>query len=189
MSVARIASRYAKSLLELAIEKNKLEEVKSDIESFLQVTKQRDFYLLIKSPIVSKDKKKRILHAIFKDKIEPLSMSFLDILVRKHRESYMPEIAREFIDQYKTVKHISSVRLTTAVPMSDATVEMIRKKLEESAMTDEHVEIVTEVNPEIKGGFKLEFDHKLIDASLEYKLENLRKEFDKNLYISQIIAS
>ena len=188
MSVTRIASRYAKSLIDLAQEQNKLERVKEDVESFLEVTKVRDFYMFIKSPIVNPSKKKSVLHQLFDGKYDPMTTTFLDILLRKGRERYLPEIAREFLAQYKIIKHISTVKLTTAVAVSDQTVEIIRKQLEESNITDDNVEIMTEVDPEIKGGFKLEIDDKLVDASIAYRIERLRKEFDKNLYISQIIA-
>jgi F-type H+-transporting ATPase subunit delta len=188
MSVARIASRYAKSLIDLAQEQNKLERIKEDVDSFLKVTKVRDFYLLLKSPIVPAHKKKNVLHQLFDGKYDTMTTTFLDILLRKNREAYLPEIAREFLAQYKALKHISTVKFTTAVAVSPELVESIRKRLEESNITDEHVEIMTEVDPGIKGGFKLEIDDKLVDASLSYKIERLRKEFDKNLYVSQIIA-
>ncbi|MCK6630716.1 MAG: F0F1 ATP synthase subunit delta, partial [Anaerolineae bacterium] len=52
MSVIRIATRYAKSLIDLAIEQGKLEEVFADINMLKAATKNRDLYLLLKSPIV-----------------------------------------------------------------------------------------------------------------------------------------
>ncbi|MCB0640257.1 MAG: ATP synthase F1 subunit delta [Phaeodactylibacter sp.] len=188
MSVTRIASRYAKSLIDLAQEQKKLERVKEDVDAFVQLIKVRDFYLFIKSPIVSADKKKNVFHKLFDGKFDVMTTAFLDILVRKGREAYLPEIAKEFMVQYKIIKHISTVKLTTAVPVGAELVELIRKRLEDSAITDEHVEIMTEVDPDIKGGYKLEIDDKLIDASLSYKVERLRSEFEKNLYVSQIIA-
>ena len=64
MSVHRIASRYAKSLIELAIDQNKLDVVTKDVEQFQAHMKSRDLYLLLKSPIVHADKKKHILKLI-----------------------------------------------------------------------------------------------------------------------------
>ena len=48
MSVARIASRYAKTLLDLSVQENKLERILEDVESFNTITDQnKDFYTLI----------------------------------------------------------------------------------------------------------------------------------------------
>ena len=189
MSVIRIATRYAKSLLDLAIEQNKLERIKEDVDSFVRVTKHREFYLMLKSPIINKDKKKAVLHSIFDGNYDELTLKFLEILVRKHREAYLPEIAESFLDQYKHYMHITTVNLTTATKLSDAALESIKNKLMESVLTDDKVEINTSVDPKLVGGFVLEFDGKQYDASVARKLEVLRKElFGDNLYVSQIIA-
>lgn len=189
MSVTRIASRYAKSLIELAVEQDKLERIHEDVDSFNQVVKNRDFYLLLKSPIVKGDKKRQIMKLIFTGKYDELTMAFLNILINKGREAYLPEIGAEFVKQYKAIKHISTVTLTTATALSDDTIEAIRQKLIESNATDEKVEINTAVDSELLGGFTLEFDDYLYDASVAHKLNQLRDEFDDNLYVSLIERS
>ena len=189
MSVTRIASRYAKSLIDLAVDGNKLDRVLEDVHSFQEVLKHRDFYLLMKSPIVNNSKKKEIVKELFEGKYDELTMAFLNILISKNREVYLPEIADEFISQYRRIKHISKVKLTTASKLSDKAFEAIKKRLIESSVTDENVEITTKVDPDLVGGFILEFDDKIYNASIRHKLDQLKKEFAENLYISQIIAS
>jgi len=187
MSVHRIASRYAKSLIELAEEQNKLEQITEDIEAFQKALENRDFYLLLKSPIVNTDKKKQIFKAIFGGKLDELTMGFINILATKGREAYIPEITDEYMDQYKRIKHISTVKLTTATELDEATVEAIRKQLEESKVTDENVEMVTSVDPELIGGFIIEMEDKIYDASVANKLEDLKRDFKGNLYVSKIV--
>ena len=186
MSVHRIASRYAKSLIELADEQNKLEDITEDIKSFQRALANRDLYLLLKSPIVSVDKKKQVFKALFEGKFNEMTLAFLNILTTKGREAYMPEIADEYLDQYKKIKHISTVKLTTAEALTADAVEAIRKKLEESKVTDEHVEIETAVDPELIGGFVIELDDKIYDASVANKLEELKRDFRNNLYVSKV---
>ena len=128
MSVTRIASRYAKSLIDLSVEQNKLERILEDVQSFKEVSKNRDFYLLIKSPIVNASKKEDIINSLFEGKYDELTMAFLRILVNKGREAYLPEIADEFVNQYKEIKHISTVKLTTAAPLGAETVSRIKQK-------------------------------------------------------------
>ncbi|MBK9335663.1 MAG: F0F1 ATP synthase subunit delta [Lewinellaceae bacterium] len=83
MSVTRIATRYAKSLLELAIDQNSVEPVHADMDTLRSAAKNRDLYLLLKSPIVHGDKKIAVLHALLESKINPLTMAYLDLLVKK----------------------------------------------------------------------------------------------------------
>lgn len=188
MSVQRIASRYAKSLIDLAVEQNKLERVLEDVNSFREVLKNREFKLLTKSPIVSTSKKQDIFKALFEGKYDELTMAFLNILLTKGRESYLPDIAVEFLSQYKKLKHISTVKLTTAAPLSDEALASIKGKLLDSTVTDDQVEITVEVDPELIGGFIIEFEDNIYDASVANKLDELKKGFRDNKYISMIMA-
>lgn len=180
MSVTRISARYAKSLLDLAIEQNKLDRVLEDVQALKKAAGQRDLLLLLKSPIVNPSKKATILKEIFSGKFDELSMAFLNIVVNKGREAVLPEIAEEFIQQYRGLKNISTIKLTTATPWNDAQVEGIRKKILGADGSKKAVEIVSSVNPELIGGFVIEFGDQLYDASVAHKLEKLRKEFSKN---------
>ncbi|MBK7408505.1 MAG: ATP synthase F1 subunit delta [Saprospirales bacterium] len=188
MSVARIASRYAKSLLDLAIERQEVERVREDLDTFASALKNREFYLMIKSPIVKADKKRKIFQLLFESKFDKLTMAFLNILLTKGREMYLPEVAKEFTAQYRAYKHISSVCITTAEPISEAVVETIRKKLLDQGILEGHLEMETKVDPSLVGGMVLEFGDKLYDASASRKLEAFKSTFRDNLYISKIIS-
>ena len=145
MSVIRIGSRYAKSLIDLAVEQDKLERVLEDIKSFQKTTDNRDFYLLLKSPIINATKKQQIFSELFEGKYDEMTIAFLKIILTKGRESYLLEIADEFINQYKEIKHISTVNLTTAVALGAETISRIKQKLVASSVTDSHVELITKV--------------------------------------------
>jgi F-type H+-transporting ATPase subunit delta len=187
MSVTRVASRYAKSLIDLAQEQDKLDRVREDVLVFDKaVSGSRDLYLLLKSPIIHVAKKKKVLKALFEKHFDKLTMSFLEIITSKGREEYLHEIASEFILQYRKIRHISKVTLRTAVPISDEMVEKIREKLEASDETDAHVEIVTEVDSDLIGGFVAEFDNKRYDASVAHQLEKLKKEFSGNFFVKDL---
>ncbi len=188
MSVARIAHRYAKSLIDVAVEQNKLERVLEDVQSFREMVKIRDFSLMLKSPIIHHSRKEAIIEKLFTGKYDALTMSFLRVLTQKGREMYLPDIATEFIIAYKKLKHITTVRITTAAPLNDTAKKAIEAKLIGSGKTSEHVELLTVVNPDIIGGYILEFDGNVYDASTKHQLVQLKDEFDDNLYISQIVA-
>lgn len=185
MSVTRIATRYAKSLIDLAIEQNKLEQVFDDINTLKVVAANRDLYMMMKSPIVHADKKMAVLNALFKDKVDVLTMAYLQLLVTKGREMYVPEIVGAFIEQYKVLKHITSVTITSAVPLSESVLDTLRKKLLASGVTSENLEIDVKVDPKLIGGFILDFNNKQYDASVANKLAELKSDFMKNQYIKE----
>ncbi len=190
MSVNRIASRYAKSLLDLAKDQGKLERVLEDVESFkAAATDSRDFYLFLKSPIITPGKKLSILDELFKEKYDEATLAFLKIIVRKGREAYLPEIADAFIHQYKVMKNISSVTLKTAVALDQAIVDKIKEKLESSGVTHKNVDLEVEVDPALIGGFVIEFDNKRYDSSVQHHLEQLKKEFTGNIYEAKLFKN
>ncbi|MEL6988177.1 MAG: ATP synthase F1 subunit delta [Bacteroidota bacterium] len=186
MSVTRIANRYAKSLMDLAIERGELDVVLKDVEDFKKVSENRDFELLLKSPIVNTDKKQDIFNALFSERYNKTTKAFLDILLRKSRESYLTEIADSFIAQYKNLQRISSITLTTASSLSEEKIGSIKSKLLASPATMDNVDIQVKVDPELIGGFVIEFDDKLYDSSVAHKLSQLRKEFSDNEYVAKM---
>ncbi|MEM6397647.1 MAG: ATP synthase F1 subunit delta [Bacteroidota bacterium] len=190
MKNLRVAGRYAKSLVDLALERNQLEEVSKDMETLAELARVRDFALLLKSPVVPPTKKRSILETILKDRVGEMTMGFVRILVNKGRESDLIDIAGAFRDQYREINHISAVKVTSATPIDAATLQQIKKQLIAAGKTESQIEFSTHIDPELIGGFIIEFDGKVYDASVAHKLSELRKEFDQpNVYISQIDAS
>lgn len=183
MSITRIATRYAKSLIDLSIERNELDAVCSDIKGFIKVSQNRDFYLLLKSPIVSVDKKKSVFKALFGGKVSQTTEAFYDIIIRKGREPYLMDIAKEFIHQFNAHKGISEVTITTAKPLDVNMLEQIKSKLLKSNVVADKIELQVKINPDILGGFIIETGDKLYDASVSHKLELLKKEFGANQYL------
>ncbi len=181
----RLAGRYAKSLLDLAVERNQLGEVHNDMQYIKAVCKaSREFVSLLKSPVIPIDKKNKALTAVTTGKIGELTAAFNKLLISKNREFYLPEIADAFIDQYNTLKGIHKVKLTTAVPVSDEVKDEIVNKIK--SKTASNIELESVVNEDIIGGFVLEFDNNLIDASIQRELRNVKAQFDKNMYVKQI---
>jgi F-type H+-transporting ATPase subunit delta len=185
MSVTRIATRYAKSLLDLAVEQGKLEQVNKDLQQLAVATQNRDLHLMLKSPIISNEKKNAALSALFSGKIDALTMGYLQLLVNKNREAYLSDIVSEFGVQYKALNKVTTVKVTTAVPMSDAVLEEVKARLVASGITNPNLDIQRVVDADIIGGFVLEFDSKRFDSSVASKLADLKGQFSKNLYIKE----
>lgn len=175
MSTIRIASRYAKSLIELAQDQGNLERVYEDVLNFQKATEVKDLYLLLKSPIVNAEKKKGVFNALFAERYDKLTNSFLHIILRKGREMFLPEIAEEFVRQYKGLKKISTVHLTTASKLSEDQLAIFKEKIRSSDLTLDNVDLITKVDPDILGGFVISIEDNMYDASVAYKLEQMRK--------------
>jgi F-type H+-transporting ATPase subunit delta len=185
MQNPRLAARYAKSLLDLAVEQNQLDAVYADMKWLQQVNKSNpDFVNMLRSPIISSDKKDKIMDAIIGSKVSKLTMLFTKLLTAKTRESNMPEIVTAFIEQYNKLKNIQTVKLTTATAISEELKQSIVAKVRSS--TSSAVEIETSVKEELIGGFKLEVGGTLIDASILRDLNDVRKQFLNNEYIHNI---
>ena len=185
MNNPRLATRYAKSLLDLSIEQNGLEEVYADMKLLQHINKSNpDFVALLRSPIITSDKKDKIIDAIIGNKVSKLTTLFIHLLTAKTRESNLPEIVTAFITQYNKLKNIQTVKLTTATPISDELKNSIVAKIK-STVTGE-VEIETSVKDELIGGFKLEMGGTLIDASILRDLNDVKKQFLNNEYIHNI---
>jgi len=181
----RLAERYAKSLLDLAIEKNQLEEVYNNILFLQAACKSRELVNLLRSPIIAADKKEAILAAVTKGKVNELTDAFIRLLIKKGREENLPEIITAFIKQYKDKKGIHTVKLTTAIPVSDELKKQIVARVHD--LTNfKNIELKTEVKEEIIGGFLLELGDTLVDASIAYDLNKIRSQFMNNDFIYKI---
>lgn len=182
----RLASRYAKSLIDLSIERGELEGVYTDMQWLQAVCKSnRDFVNLLRSPVIKGDTKKKIIEAVTAGKISVLTAAFIALLVTKSRESSLPEIVNAFISQYKKHKNIYTLKLTTAAPVSDAVKNEITEQIKQAGGF-EHIELEEKVDEAIIGGFVLQVGDKLIDASIAYDLKVIAKQFENNDFIYKI---
>ena len=179
----RLASRYAKSLLDLAVEKGQLEPVYADMLYLRQLMQSsREFLNLLRSPIVSSDKKQAAVGAVLGKNVSELITAFVKLLINKNREGELPEIAVAFINQYKDKKGIHIVKLTTAVAVSDAVKNQLVEQVKNTSGLD-NIELQTTVDPNIIGGFVLQTGDKLVDASIAHDLKMISRQFENNDFV------
>ena len=178
----RLADRYAKSLIDLSEEQDQLENVYADMKFLQSICKQSpEFVNLLRSPIIRADKKDSIIQALTRDRIGELTHAFTKLLVSKGRESDMPEIINAFIEQYNEIKDIHTVKLTTAIPVSDELKNAIVQKVKTEADFGT-VQLEAKVDPALIGGFVLEYNNNLVDASVLRDLKDIQKQFYGNVF-------
>src|SRR5215831_12511344 len=181
-----VAQRYAKALIDLAVERNELEKAKTDID-FIRACMTPELRMVMASPVISDKKKTEVFRTIFKEKLSPLTYSFFDLVFSKRREWVLPEIADEFIEKYREIKGIEIIEITTAVDISDELKTNIQKRFQNlPRFQNKTVEIRSKVNPDILGGFIAQSHDILFDASIKNDLYSIGRQFIENMYIQRI---
>lgn len=184
MQGTRVASRYAKSFIDLTIEQGALEQAFADMKTILEVcNSNHDFVTFLKSPVIKTDNKQEVLKQVFSGKLNKVTDAYMHLITNKKREMYLPEIAAEFVNQYKTYKKILTAVITTASGLDDT----LRSKISEIVKGEGNSEVVLEekINKDIIGGFIIRVGDKQMDASIQRKLNNLRRNFAENPYIKE----
>jgi F-type H+-transporting ATPase subunit delta len=182
----RLAGRYAKSLIDLSLEKGQLESVyQSMLYLHSLMLSSAELVTILKSPVVSGDKKLKVLQALTAEHADQITGAFNRLLVHKGREKFLPDIVQAFIEQYKAFKGIHRVTLTTAVAVGEDVKDSIIAKIKEASAMKE-VELESIVDEKIIGGFILESDGKRVDVSIAYDLANIKKQFSNNDFIYRI---
>ncbi|MCB0695843.1 MAG: ATP synthase F1 subunit delta [Chitinophagaceae bacterium] len=182
----RLASRYAKSLIDLAVEKNSVEDTLADIKYLDSICRNSiEFTNMLRSPVIHAGKKLDIITAVVGDSLKPLAQSFVKLLVSKGREENLPEIAHAFIQQYKEMKNIRSVKLITATPINDSLKQAIMTKVN-AAVPGATIELSEHIDESLIGGFVLQMEDKLFDASIRRDLNDVKAQFRKNIYVAEL---
>jgi F-type H+-transporting ATPase subunit delta len=182
----RLASRYAKSLVDLALEKGELEKIFADMQWLQEVIKgSREFANLLRSPIIKGDKKEKIVETIIGGRVTNITSLFIRLLITKGRESNLPEIITSFISQYKQYKNIHPVKLTAASPINENLKKAIVDQIKKTSDM-QNIELETVVNEDLIGGFVLEAGDKLFDASIAYDLKQIARQFENNDFVYKI---
>jgi len=173
-------------LIDLSIEKGQLEKVYADMLWLQELCSiSPDFVNMLRSPIITTDKKLKIVQAITSGKISEITSGFNRLLITKNRESILPEIATAFITSYKKYKNIHTVNLTTASPVSDTIKNAIIEQVKKSAGYD-NIELITRVNEKLIGGFVLQTGDQKVDASVAYDLKFIARQFENNDFIYKL---
>ena len=173
----KAASRYAKSIIDLATEQNALEVVKGDMALIGQVIGDSpELEAILKNPIVSLDKKSGILQNLFSGKVHEITLSFLKLMVNKGRAELVFGAAKSVVSQYNIIKGIVTAEVASAIELTDASRAEIIALVKREVGANEVV-LKEKVNADLIGGFVLKVGDKQFDASIAHGLNKLKKEF------------
>lgn len=178
MKTSRAASRYAKALIDLSLERKELEQTKDDVlVAKAAIDGSRDLRLFLASPVVKPKVKQRILKEIFAENLSKLSMHFVLLITQHGRERSMQAILNAFMDQYRQHNNIVEATITTSVEVAEQTINTIKDRLAKAL--DKKVDLNTDVNDELIGGFIVETNNYRMDASIAGSMRKLKRELTK----------
>ena len=131
----------------------------------------------IDNPMLSKENKAKLLTAAAGGEISELTRSFINLVLKEDREGVMQFMANSYITLYRKQKNIIRGKLTTAAAVTPAVEQKMRQLVENN--TNGTVEFETEIDPDIIGGFVLEYDTYRMDASVKAKLNTILTQLSK----------
>lgn len=182
MKGIKAASRYAKSLLSLAVERNETENAFRDMKLIDDTCDvNHDLQLFLKSPIVKADKKQEVMNAVFGAKLSPLTAGFMKLIIRHRREDLFHEIADSFVKQYREYKNIGVAEIITATPLSTDLKSKIIAQLKKQEGRE--MEVIEKIDVNLIGGLVIRIGDKQFDGSISRKLSDLKRDFSKNPYV------
>ena len=175
MELSSINVRYARALFSLAQEKNLVELIKTDLELIGKTGKiEPEFDWILSNPVIKPSKKIDIIKNIFSSFIQPISMTFLEMLIKNKRENQLYGIIRWYMHEFNLLKGIDSATFTTAVPLDDTIRNSVKSIIKKHF--NKELNLVEVVNPEIIGGYILKIDDMQYDGSISSGLKKIRRE-------------
>ena len=165
---------YAQALFALACEEGIKKEIfKTVNETDKLFSDNPDYIQLLSSPAVPVEERISLIDKAFENNVHQYMLSFLKLLCEKGHIGSFKECAEEFNKMVDFSNRVLTAKVTSAVPLSEKEEKALIEKLEK--MTGNTVLLDVEVNDSILGGMIVEIDGKVIDGSLQNRL-NLVKD-------------
>ncbi len=178
MNTGVISVRYARALLKCSgdagLDAQVCDEMTALAKAYIEVPALRE---TIDNPMVSKETKESLLVAAVGGQPQELTVTFFRLVLKEGREDLIQFMANSYVTLYRKQKNIIRGKLTTAVPVSPAIEQKMRQLVESN--TNGTVDFETETNPDILGGFILEYDTYRMDASVKNNLATILAQLKK----------
>lgn len=183
MSGFRAAKRYAKGLMDFAVETGNAAQINQEMKDLKKsIQDSRELSSFLNSPVLDSRRKNEIAKEIFKD-FSPATKNFIYLVIRQGRERGLKEIASQFQELYNQRNNIRIADVITATDLNRTLVDEILESAKKSIGTQYEYQIQNKIDPSLIGGFILRVGDKQIDASVRDKFNRLKKEFDINDYV------
>jgi F-type H+-transporting ATPase subunit delta len=172
-----IATVYARSLFEVAVDQDKLDLVREELGAFADaLAETRELQVFFFSPYFSTQEKKDGLERAVTGADEAI-MNFLELLIEKHRMPAIFRIRARYDALWEEANRLLPVQITSAVELDEGTIKELGDRISEQ--TGRKVELSSSVEPDILGGIVVRVGNSVLDASIRNRLEQLRRAVAK----------
>jgi len=184
MAAPRAAQRYAKAILDLAIEQNKAKETNEDMKLVSNtIASSDDLQRMLASPVVKSAEKKAVLRQVFSQG-NAMTIGLFDILIANKRIDALKAVSDKYTVLYDRMNNTNVATVTTAVPLTAELEAKVLAKVKE--ITGNDVTLENKIDESIIGGFVLRVGDLQYNASIAHKLNTLKREFQDDSYVSQL---
>ncbi|MCF6271422.1 MAG: ATP synthase F1 subunit delta [Melioribacteraceae bacterium] len=174
MSSFNISTRYANALMEFADEKKSLEQVSDDMIMLEDtLSKSKELKVVLKSPVINKDKKESIIKEIFAEKIDSLTLDFILFVNKKNRENLLFDISKRYNEIRNIKLNRVEAEVISSIEFSDNQKIVLQQQLKE--LSSKEVIPSFKTDDSLIGGFTVKINDTVIDASVKQQLKKLRK--------------
>jgi F-type H+-transporting ATPase subunit delta len=176
MRESRAAHRYAKAILQLAEEEKKIPQLSSDFNQLEEmIKKSKDFRLLLSSPVINNQKKKKAINTLFENKVDKITLRFLLLLTAKNREALLHSIIIQYKELLDVKHNIVNAEVITVVPFTDTQTQELKKKLER--ITKKTVRLSFKIDMKLIGGFRVRIQDTIFDGSILQQFKLIKDRF------------
>lgn len=183
--MSRIAYRYAKSLLDLCVERKEVDAVAQNMgDLHATIRGSRELELMLTSPVVKGDLKWKVVSTLFEKNMEATTLKFMHLMIEKGREAFLKDVAGSFIDLVRVHRNQVLAEVVTAAPLNDASRQAILKAAQ--SLTSSQIEMSERVDANLIGGFVVRVGDQQLDASIAQKIKQLKREFSENEFVPGI---
>lgn len=169
-----VAGRYAEALYEIAVEKNMVDKLEEELRAVVNLLEEEPgLKKVLFHPRITAAEKKDVLKALLEDRISPVAMNFLCLVIDRQRETYLADIVEVFVDYANKARNIADVEVTSAVELGKDERKRLVKAL--GKMTGKEVRVNYSVDPSLIGGVVVRIGDKVIDGSIKTRLESMKE--------------
>ncbi len=176
MGLQTIASRYARALADVTIERNESHRVLTELERFSATLRENpDLVEFFESPVVQVERKRDVLAAVLKGSdLLATTMNFLQLLLENYRLHRLEVMLHSFERELDARAGILSAEVTTARTMGGPEQERLREKLRTA--TGQEVRLKFATDPEVIGGVVTRIGSTVYDGSIRSQLAQLKQQ-------------
>jgi F-type H+-transporting ATPase subunit delta len=173
-----VARRYASALFEVAKKRGTVETVAANLNDVVTaVDTSRDLAGVLHHPLLSREKKRAVLHGIFGGSINADVEKFLFLVVEKDRAVILPQILHEYFRLFDEYRKQADGIVVSAVPLSQAQVAALQSALQQKFGVQ--VRLKTRVDENVLGGLIVRVGDKLIDSSVASRLQTMNEQLKR----------